>query len=46
MVSLSDVPALPAPPEIARSVFGARLEQATRYAELLATSGVVRGLIP
>lgn len=42
---LSDVPALPAPPETAQAVFGARLEQATRYAELLATAGVVRGLI-
>jgi 16S rRNA (guanine527-N7)-methyltransferase len=40
-----DLPASPPPPEAARTVFGARLEQATRYAELLATSGVARGLI-
>ena len=42
---LSDVPDLPAPPETAQAIFGARLEQVTRYAELLATGGVVRGLI-
>lgn len=42
---LSDVPALPAPPRTAQAVFGARLGKATRYAELLATDGVVRGLI-
>ena len=34
----------PAPPEAA-DVFGAALDQARRYAELLATDGVTRGLI-
>jgi 16S rRNA (guanine527-N7)-methyltransferase len=37
--------ALPAPPVVARELFGARLELAQRYAERLATDGVVRGLI-
>jgi 16S rRNA (guanine527-N7)-methyltransferase len=42
----AEVPAggLPEPPEVT-SVFGAALDQARRYAELLATDGVTRGLI-
>ncbi len=35
----------PGPPDIAKSVFGAQLSQAERYAELLASVGVERGLI-
>ena len=38
------VPA-PAPPAVAEQVFGPRLGHAERYAELLATSGVERGLV-
>ena len=34
-----------APPPAARLVFGERLDVASRYADLLATEGVVRGLI-
>jgi 16S rRNA (guanine527-N7)-methyltransferase len=42
----TEVPAdgLPEPPEVI-GVFGAALDQARRYAELLATDGVMRGLI-
>ena len=42
----AEVPAdgLPEPPEVI-GVFGAALDQARRYAELLATDGVTRGLI-
>ena len=36
---------LAAPPAIAEQIFGARLPEAIRYAELLATGGVIRGLI-
>lgn len=36
---------LPAAPPTARAVFGERFEAAERYAELLATAGVQRGLI-
>jgi 16S rRNA (guanine527-N7)-methyltransferase len=36
---------LTAPPPVARDVFGDRLELATRFAELLVTEAVVRGLI-
>ncbi|MEV6109224.1 16S rRNA (guanine(527)-N(7))-methyltransferase RsmG [Streptomyces sp. NPDC051940] len=36
---------LPAPPEAAEKVFGDRLPDAVRYAELLADAGVRRGLI-
>jgi 16S rRNA (guanine527-N7)-methyltransferase len=39
------VPALPAPPEVAREIFGSRLELALRYGERLASDGVVRGVI-
>lgn len=39
-----ETPAPPAPP-VAQGVFGATLPVAERYAELLATDGVVRGLI-
>ena len=35
----------PATPEVAATVFGDRLDAAIRYAELLVTEGVVRGLI-
>jgi 16S rRNA (guanine527-N7)-methyltransferase len=38
-------PEAPAPPPAAAAVFGGRLEQARRYAELLAGPGVERGLI-
>lgn len=37
--------ALPEPPEVAEQVFGERLPDAVRYAELLADTGVRRGLI-
>ena len=37
--------AAPPPPTSAAAVFGVRLELAVRYAELLATEGVLRGLI-
>jgi 16S rRNA (guanine527-N7)-methyltransferase len=43
--SLSAVAELGEPPAAAAVIFGARLELARRYAELLATEGVVRGLI-
>jgi len=36
---------LPAPPAAAEQVFGAGLDLAVRYGELLASAGVVRGLI-
>jgi 16S rRNA (guanine527-N7)-methyltransferase len=36
---------VPAPPEVARDVFGPRLELAMRYGQRLATDGVLRGLI-
>jgi 16S rRNA (guanine527-N7)-methyltransferase len=36
---------LPAPPAAAEQVFGASLDLAVRYGELLASAGVVRGLI-
>jgi 16S rRNA (guanine527-N7)-methyltransferase len=39
------VSAVPAPPPAAVDVFGAALDGAIRYAELLATAGVDRGLI-
>ncbi|MFD7412120.1 16S rRNA (guanine(527)-N(7))-methyltransferase RsmG [Kitasatospora purpeofusca] len=35
----------PAPPAVAREVFGERFDAAVRYTELLATEGVTRGLI-
>jgi 16S rRNA (guanine527-N7)-methyltransferase len=38
-------PATPAPPDVARSVFGTRLGVAQRYAELLAGAGVEWGLL-
>ena len=41
----ADPPALPPVPGAAAAVFGDRLPQAIRYAELLATDGVARGLI-
>lgn len=36
---------MPPPPAVAEQVFGARLREAERYAEMLATSGVERGLV-
>jgi 16S rRNA (guanine527-N7)-methyltransferase len=36
---------LPAPPDVAAAVFGAALDRAVAYAELLATDGTVRGLL-
>jgi 16S rRNA (guanine527-N7)-methyltransferase len=36
---------LPAPPEVAREVFGERLPDAVRYAEMLAGTALQRGLI-
>ena len=38
-------PGRPTPPDAARALFGARFELAQRYAELLATDGVERGLL-
>lgn len=43
--STSPQPALPVPPAVAERLFGPTLELARRYAELLATVGVQRGLI-
>lgn len=42
---MTDAPSTPAPPAVARGVFGERLDLARRYAALLATDGVERGLI-
>lgn len=42
---MSDLLPAPAPPPAAAEVFGSRLPAAARYADLLATDGVVRGLI-
>jgi 16S rRNA (guanine527-N7)-methyltransferase len=44
-VPASEVPASEAPPPEAGAVFGARLDLAVRYARLLCTVGVERGLI-
>jgi len=41
----SDAPGVPGAPPVASVIFGDRLALAVRYAELLATDGVVRGLI-
>ncbi len=40
-----EVPAMPPPPDIAHAIFGARLDLAQRYAELLAGTGVEWGLL-
>ncbi|WP_415947712.1 16S rRNA (guanine(527)-N(7))-methyltransferase RsmG [Streptomyces sp. KLOTTS4A1] len=47
MTETSELPSseLPPAPEQARAVFGARFDDAVRYAELLADAGVKRGLI-
>jgi 16S rRNA (guanine527-N7)-methyltransferase len=45
MSSSTDPVTLPDPPAAAHRVFGDRLPLAVRYAELLATDGIVRGLI-
>lgn len=45
MSSSTDPVTLPDPPAAAEQVFGDRLPLALRYAELLATDGIVRGLI-
>jgi 16S rRNA (guanine527-N7)-methyltransferase len=45
MSSSTDPVTLPDPPATATEVFGERLPLARRYAELLATDGIVRGLI-
>ena len=42
---MTDVEELPPVPDEARAVFGERLPEAVRYAELLADAGVRRGLI-
>src|ERR1700760_2293402 len=42
---LREVPAVPPPPDVARAIFGSRLELAQRYAELLAGTGVEWGLL-
>lgn len=42
---MTDAPSTPAPPAVARRIFGERLDLARRYATLLATDGVDRGLI-
>src|SRR6201996_9649377 len=39
------VPPAPQPPDVARIVFGARLELAQQYADLLADVAVVRGIL-
>jgi 16S rRNA (guanine527-N7)-methyltransferase len=39
------VPPVPAPPDIAATIFGHRLDLAQRYAELLAGAGVERGIL-
>jgi 16S rRNA (guanine527-N7)-methyltransferase len=39
------VPPPPPPPDAAAAVFGAALDRAVRYVEMLATDGVVRGLL-
>lgn len=45
MSSSTDPVTVPDPPSTAEQVFGERLPLARRYAELLATDGIVRGLI-
>jgi len=44
-VSAGSAGGAPAPPEVAVGVFGAALDRAVAYADLLATDGTVRGLI-
>jgi 16S rRNA (guanine527-N7)-methyltransferase len=44
-VPASEAPSTPPPPEDAAEVFGGALDTALRFAELLATDGVTRGLI-
>ncbi len=42
---LPEVPPVPPPPDVARAIFGSRLELAQHYAELLAGTGVEWGLL-